>query len=479
MHFPPNKKFFISFGALVFLALLVGTVSYATAREIQTRTGNVSDVKIDGRAPLLSLSRQDQKNSEETQFLRDRDRTRTTPTPTPESGSKPGEPGSDLPPTGTPKCPDSAHNDRIWHNLYNEQLGCHYDHEHKMNPHDFDDVFGTDFYTWTGGELSYPWQTFAGANANFESYVPDTCTENSCKHEGNKWLGYKNRTSDEQIKGALLLGVHAITDARVHYHQIGGEIGALTRFHSVWLEAKACYFGEVSDETCGIYRGGGWLDFGRLNYPKRGDYQPLPGDPIEFAETPAELAPYRIHATGKNSLDSWQSEGNVYNYLPSDPEGKRRIRVGHGIHFLQGESPGETDASHFGLVNGSNVFDLAQFWCLDPVTHVLTCNNNNSAAALFRTWVYIPRDFDGSELDEDGVQDGYVTFHLRTNRYGDVVECSEIGLDCVPAIAEHFPVGGCNNPDGFCRAAYRGSATQDAYDADTSPDGEWWIEYPN
>lgn len=479
MTFPTDKKVFIASGAIIFFALLVGTVSLVAARESQRQNDDSFSVEVKQRSPLLSLKHQDRTNENQPTLFHEKTRASGKISPTPEPGQKP-VPGDD--PTiltGTPKCDDSAHNERAWHGLYNSELDCHYDHEHKMNPHDFDDVFGTDFYTWAGGEVSYPWQTFAGASSNFESYIPDSCTENNCKHEGNKWLGYKNRTSEEQINGALLLGTHAITDARVHYHQIGGELGALTRFHSVWLEAKACYFGEVSAETCGTYQGGGWLDFGRLNYPKRGDYLPLPGDPVEFANTPAELAPYRIHSIGKNSLDSWQSEGNVYNYLPSDPEGKRRIRVGHGIHFLQGESPGETNAEHFGLLHGMNVYELSQFWCLDPVTHVLTCNNNNSAAALFRTWVSIPRDFDGSDLDEDGIQDGYVTFHLRTNRYGDVVECSEIGLDCVPAIAEHFPVGGCKNPEGFCRAAYRGSADQDAYDADTSPEGEWWIEYPN
>lgn len=400
-----------------------------------------------------------------------------SPTLTP--SASPTQPGL-APTSGSPKCADADHDATTWHGLWNEELGCHYDHEHKMNPHDFDDIFGTQVYEWTGGEISYPWQTYTGASDSFETYASGTCTENTCKHEGYKWLGYKNRTSEENISGALLLGTHAITDARVQYHQIGGEMGALTRFHSVWLEARACYEGNLSEENCGIYRGGGWLDFGRLNYPRRGDYLPLPGDPAEFANTPAELAPYRIHATGQNSLDSWQSEGNIYNYLPSDPQGRNRIRVGHGIHFLQGESTGEITLSNIGLAPSANMVDMMHFWCLDPATNLFTCNNNNSAAALFRTWVQIPVEFDGSEYDDDGLQNGFVTFNLYTNRYGDVTGgCTEVGLDCIPAVAENFPVGGCNNPSGFCRAAYRGSATQDAFDGDTSPEGEFWIEYPN
>ena len=392
------------------------------------------------------------------------------------TGSKPSGEGQQ-PYAGAPKCDESLHNPTEWHALWNYDEGCHYDHEHKMNPHDLDDVFGTDIYQWAGGSLSYPWQTYAGAGVNFESYANGTCTENSCKHEGYKWLTFKDRTSTDSITGALLLGAHAITDARVQYHGVGGELGALTRVHSVWLEARACYNGQISDETCGIYKGGGWLDLGRLNYPARGDYQPLPGDPAAFSDKPAQLAPYRIHATGKNSLDSWQSEGNVYNYLSTDPQGLFRLRVGYGVHFLQGESVGETNPLNAGIAPTGR---STHFWCLDPETNVYTCNNNNSAAALFRTWVSIPKNLDGSVYDEDKTKDGYFTFHGYTNRYGDIVEnCTSPGLDCVPAIAEHFPVGGCNNPTGICKAAYRGGADQDGFDADISPEGEWWIEYPN
>jgi len=287
-------------------------------------------------------------------------------------------------------------------------------------------------------------------------------------------IRFRNRTSAENISGAKLLGTHVITDARVQYHQIGGQMGALTRFHSIWLEARSCYKGEINESACGIYRGGGWLDLGRLNFPERGIYAPLPGDPAAFADTPAELEPYRIHAVGKNSLDSWQSEGNQYNYLSSDPTGAYRIRVGYGIHFSQGESPSETDPAKFATPMDQ------KFWCLDTTTNVFTCNNNNSSAALFRTWVSNPTVLDGSRFDEDGVRNEYFTFHGFTNRYGDINEnCSGIGLDCVPAVAEHFPVGGCSNVTGICKSAYRGSATQDEYDADSAPNGVHWIGYPN
>jgi len=347
-----------------------------------------------------------------------------------------------------------------------------------------DDIFGTKIYEWAGGELSYPWETFAGAYDSLESYEPGTCTENECKHEGYHWLYFRDRTSQENINGALLLGQHVVTDARVQYHQIGGQLGALTRFHSVWVEARACRNGEVSNQTCGIFRGGGWLDLGRLNYPDRGIYYPLPGDPAVFGDAaisgPPEAEPYRIHAVGSGSLDSWQSEGNQYNYLPSDPTGDFRLRVGYGIHFP--DSPGETDPTNYGNSSANQ-----QFWCYDEATNLYTCEFNNSSAALFRLWVTIPSSLDGSKYDEDGQANGYFTFHGYTNRYGDIVEgCSAPGLDCVPTEAENFPVGGCGQPDGLCKAAYRGSLDQDLFEADLAPlinertgERDWWIKYPN
>ncbi len=405
----------------------------------------------------------------------------TLPTPTPIISPTPNPPAGNIQPYAqAPKCPD--HDKTIWHGIWDFQRGCHYNHEHKMNPHDMDDVFGADIYEWFGGEISYPWQTYAGANDSFESYIPGTCTENDCKHEGYHYLYFKNRTSPENIRGALILGSHVITDARVKYHQVGGQVGALTRFHSLFVEARSCYAGAIPNnnpvnETCGTYQGGGWADLGRLNYPQRGTYQPLPNDDPDFgnfdiAGVP-EAAPYRIHSLGKNSLDSWQTEGNFFNYLPNDPQGDYRIKVGYGIHFPQGESIGETNPQAYGAQDA-----IPHFWCKEEDSNLLTCSNNNSAAALFRTWVSIPQHLDGSSYDTDGHQDGFFSFNGYTNRYGDIVEgCQSVGLDCVPAKAVHFPVGGCKSQS--CKSAYRGSVSQDYYDADISPEGVWWIEYPN
>lgn len=457
--------------------------------------------------------------------------TNPPPQPTPTSPPPPPPGGNIQPFAGAPACEDIgiAHNDLAWHGIWNYEYGCHWDHEHKQNPHDVDDIFGTEVYALTGSELSYPWQTYAGAGENFEAYVSGTATENSGKHEGYAWHYFTNGL--EICDQSLLLGTQCLDSFRVETHQIGGEMGALTRFHSVYAEGIACspagtarmqfsggaYGRTISGQFypltrdninrfpaefagCGFGSGGGWLDFGRLNWPDRGALQPLPTDNAQFANFakfgPPEAAPYRIHPNGNpNSLDSWQSEGNVFNCLGSDPNCQLRLRVGLGLHILQGESIGMTNPANASLAHHDR---QTHYWCVDPVTQLFNCSpetnpggNDNTAQALFRAWIIVPDGLDGSQYDEDGARNGSFTFHGYTNRYGDIVtNCSAPGLDCVPVRYEQFPVNDCGQ--AICKAAYRGSTERDSWDAlsvdgtpiqyggtPLIPDGELWLKYPN
>ena len=383
-----------------------------------------------------------------------------------------------------------------------------------------------------GGELSYPWQTYAGSGENFEAYVSGTATENSGKHQGYAWHQFTNGL--EICDQSLILGSQCFDSFRVQTHQIGGELGALTRFHSVYTEGIACtpegaarmqfnsganaYGRTVNGQFraltrdnitqfpadfagCGFGSGGGWLDFGRLNWPARGVLQPLPTDNPSFANFaqfgPPEAAPYRIHpnSVNANSLDSWQSEGNVFNCLSSDPGCSQRLMFGYGLHILQGESTGMTNPANASIPHHDRD---THFWCVDPETQLFNCNpqsnpggNDNTAQALFRAWIAVPSSMDGSQYDEDGVRNGAFTFHGYTNRYGDIVDgCTGPGLDCVPARFEQFPLGNCGQ--NACKAAYRGSTDRDGWDAlsvdgtpiqsggtPLIPAGELWLKYPN
>lgn len=308
-----------------------------------------------------------------------------------------------------------------------------------------------------GGEISHPWQTFSGALDNFEHPHADSCLENECKHEGYKWLIIIGRDCSDTpyvTTGAN----NCITDARVLLHMVFSEQDAIVRFHSIWVEAMVCEFGEIN---CGIYRGGGHLDTGKLNIP-RGTYIPLAWnhEPLAWLDEVAEAQPYRIHGEpGASPLDSWNTEGNQYNYLSTDPEGDFRLRVGAGVHVRDGwggVSPADPDI----------LLDCPDF----------QCNQNNSEAALFRVWVTVPEALDGSQYDQDGLENGRFVGSGYTNRYGDIVQdCTEIGLDCIPFESTGVPLG---------RSRFRGELNNTNVDYDISPfwpDGsrDWWIKYPN
>lgn len=70
-----------------------------------------------------------------------------------------------------PTCP--THDDRAYHGIWNGERGCHYNHSHGDDPHSVDDIFGTAFYDWAGGEISYPWET---------------PRENELKHAAYNWF---------------------------------------------------------------------------------------------------------------------------------------------------------------------------------------------------------------------------------------------------------------------------------------------------
>ena len=238
-------------------------------------------------------------------------------TPPPQPTSPPPPPVGNIQPfAGAPACEDIgvAHDARAWHGIWNYQYGCHWSHEHKQNPHEVDYIFGTEYYSLAGGELSYPWQTYSGAGEAFEAYAPGAMLENEGKHEGYAWHHFTNGL--EICDQSLLLGNQCFDSFRVETHQIGGEMGALTRFHSVYAEGIACtpegaarmqfngsagaYGRTINNQFypltrdninqfpaefagCGFGSGGGWLDFGRLNWPERGILQPLPTDNPQFA----------------------------------------------------------------------------------------------------------------------------------------------------------------------------------------------------
>ncbi len=319
-----------------------------------------------------------------------------------------------VPPTDTPipppTDPPSVHDDRTWH-----PVSADVSHEHGENPHSMDGVFGIDYYAWAGGEISYPWQT------------PN---ENLNKHEGYKWATGKNLSCDVRGDGC-------ITDFRTQFHAIMSYVGAPTRIHSFWVEARYCSPDNSDPANCGIVRTGGWQDFGILQVD--GVYIPVPSDPSP---------PFQNASGARRSHDGPGGGGFVVWYTSLDP-GKAQNN-----HWLAGVEIETRDA--FGPIDPADPFNPL-FFC-----PLFDCEFNNSTHAIHSVIVFGP-----PHLDTDG--DGFLDFDGYSEETGgaQVASCADLPGICVPLKWEHAPLG---------YVQYRNF---DRFEYDISPPGEFWIEHPN
>ncbi len=420
--------------------------------------------------------------------------------PTPDPTSPP--PPSPTPPPGNailpypdaPACEDIgvAHDNRSWHGIWDEQNGCHWNHEHKDNPHTGDHLFGTEYYNLSGGEVSYPWQTYAGADSlytlNDGNPNPETWSfpaapsdpnafENGFKHNGYFWrvdLGEEGCTT-----GDYALSENCLESFRLQGHGSGSHGGAVTTFHSIYIQGLAQTLSNGCDNSQGAYLAdgslnpaacfgsvGGWIDFGRLRMKGMDQNDPnsryvLPGDNPDYYSLPVVVRPYRSHPctgvnctpgdTGANVLHSWNSSGN---YLVPAFSAQPRLYYGYGFHIDDGWGPFDTSAADIKKANGANVLTCG--------TDFSTCEYNSSHTAIFRAYIAVPEELDGTVYDQDGQANGFVTMRGFANRYGDINsytnaagqligECSQPSTDCVPFVFSHFPVK---------EAGYRGNIVQ-------------------
>lgn len=315
-----------------------------------------------------------------------------------------------------PACP--SHDDRAYHGLWDAQRGCHYDHTHNDNPHDVDDIFGTAYYQRAGGEVSYPWQTFS-----------DHGTENELKHGGYGWLVRRDLPCYSPFTNGC------ITAFRAQFHGIGSNQGAYVRYHSYWLEAQVCR--EDAPDDCGLVRFGGWQDTGDLMV-----------DGIRVLDEPGSGNRFKLHYSGEH-VPGGQGNANYGTWYSGSQQGWGQVVV-------QFEDM-------WGLINRDGDASDLHFFC-DDLTQ---CTNNGSKVQVHLIGAGILGRY-RQQVDPDG--DGYADYNGYMDRYGVLVEgCTEIGLDCVPLILEHVPLG--------YRYQYRGDAREYDIYFDGEPSG--WIDYPN
>ncbi len=405
----------------LFLSVLLFSLPFMAAGEssvLSLLAGESAEINCDGQ--MLSLSRESR-----TKVRADCQADSATPTdqPEPEPSDTPEPPPTDEP-SGVALCPD--HDPIKWHALYDAERNCHYKHTHNGNPHELDHIFGPVGEWHVGQSISYPWAT------------PH---ENEAKHEGYKWE-VKEHAGCVIPEGKTGYDT-CVTAWRIQFHAMGGPLEATaTRLHSFAAELRVC---TKDGAQCGIVKTGGWADFGILEVPYKGAHVPLPVDPpAPEGGFNVHIPPYRGHppldgvpkAPGGTVPFTWNSDS----------------KYGYNQIF-------EFDFKGFDDWQGIDPNDPGKFAFICPDYQ---CQYNHSQMGIYHLVVsdVLPAN-----------NNGLVNFTGYTDRFGNIVTgCNEIGLDCIPLLFESVPKG---------TAMMTIPPNESPIEYDTSPPGEWWIEYSN
>ena len=319
-----------------------------------------------------------------------------------EDTATPSGTGGVEPFASAPACP--THDDRAYHGIWDEERGCHYNHSHGDDPHSVDHIFGTDFYSWAGGEISYPWET---------------PRENELKHAAYNWFV---RVEDDCFSEFEDGCVRAF---RAQAHGVGAVQGDVVPFHSAWMEALVC--SEARPDECGIIRGGGWQGPADLI---------IDGSRVLDREDSANRFFLSYYHTGDGQFTTW------YNGVRSSFIGVTMQFEDRWNYAPPGEgctvANDEVDCDVMFSVE-QELLDATEWFCDEDdngVPELENCSHNSSRRQIH----LVASAFGGRHLDlldPDG--DGVTTFSGFTDRYGEPVNgCTEAGLDCVPLRLESY-----------------------------------------
>lgn len=384
--------------------------------------------------------------------------------------------GEILPFAGAPECMDT-HGDghaevtdnvdygkfpdkELYHDLWNEKDGCHYDHEHGDSPYLANRYFGGPGALWGGNTIAYPFTSSE--------------TENVLKHDGYKWHVRTPEYHPWPPCGTgeandLLIdrSDFCVVAVRAQVH-ISAAMDVFVRYHSGFVEVYACRPPYRDPEDCGVFKmGSSLIDWGQPRAPFYETFRPRPfpgydqptftvdfGDGIGGGmvmtglltdrfhfpdlpgrsgepyinvrpETPANLTFFRDRVPSKGRtphIESWSS--NDYDCEPR-PAGDPC----HNPYFHLFA----TILDSWFLLDTEDMRDV-EFICQPG----LPCHYNGSLTGLNEAGVRVLPEWDS----KDGAMDGFVTWSGFTDRFGNPREgCPVAGRDCVPFQMIHAPVG--------------------------------------
>jgi hypothetical protein len=329
-----------------------------------------------------------------------------------------------------PLCPDSgpAHDNHIFHTLWDGQRGCHYDHEHGQSPFTqaVADAFpGFDLYDLLG-------------HMGVGHTNPSSPMENMHKHGGMKWQ--VNVPAPNGCEIGFEGGTVAVSAAAIQYHNFGDyAIEFESRVHSAVALLRQCKPSDPGD--FGYIYTVQHIDYGQRIAGYQGDVIPYPDRPQPGF--PSGQAPYfSVNCIGRavpacGNLTTRQAIVDANQNVNAVWTSKSASRIA--------PSGSPLFALLFRVRDTYQIFDWSDavypftfLWLCSAdggATYAASpgCRYNNSTSTVHEVQGTIPASWDNLAGFDTDSRVGRITAEGFTTRFGTLaLGCIEVGIDCHP-----------------------------------------------
>ena len=329
------------------------------------------------------------------------------------------------PSPNAPLCPDSgeAHDNSLFHTLWDSTRGCHYDHEHGQNP------FAPEVAaTFPGLDLKALLGHVGIGHTN-----PSSPKENTQKHGGFKWQVLLDHPNGCEGYQGSEIGVNASV---VQYHNMGDySLEFEARVHSALAALRQCQTGNPTDY--GYVYVVQHVDFGQRVAPYQGMAFPYPDAP-DPAYDPARSPYFTLDCIGNSQACRPSREyvldhnANANSIWTSQPD----KLVGSGSRLFQ--LLFRVRDNYQLLEYTDQTYPFTFVW-LCSKDNGLTfspepgCRYNNSTGRIHEIYGTIPPEWDNLDGLDSDPRVGRISGEGFVTAFGDLnTSCTAPGHDCHP-----------------------------------------------
>jgi hypothetical protein len=326
-----------------------------------------------------------------------------------------------------PLCPDSgeAHDNSLFHSLWDSARGCHYDHEHGQDPFT-EDVAAA----FPGFDLR---ALIGGVGVGHTN--PSSPMENTHKHGGFKWDVTLSHSVGCLGGEGYPTGVDAMV---IQYHAFGDySIEFESRTHSAVGILRQCQPGNPTD--FGYVFVNQLQDYGQRVSPYQGGVLPYPDTPVPMYES--NHAPYfTVSCFGNTelcnkypSLESVLSRGSNASSTWISAPGKLADSGSHLFALLF-----RVRDNYQMLDDSDQAYPFSFAWLCSAdggasYHPVSGCPYNNTTTRIHEVMGEIPEEWDNLDGFDTDPRAGRITAEGFVTRFGDLNRsCAAPGTDCHP-----------------------------------------------